>query len=85
MWAMWRSGRALDWESRGTQFESGLLHCHISHQPHVVSFIYQLNVEWPRSVSLKVGQSVFWGKVPPHYTCEVGFCGVVHSVPDSTS
>ena len=59
----------LDGESRGTQFEFGLLPCHISHHPHMVSFIYQLNVEWPRSVSH--GQSVCWGKVPPHYICEV--------------
>ena len=26
-----------------------------------VSFIYQLKVEWPCSVSLKVGQNVWWG------------------------
>ena len=56
MWAVWRSGRALDWESRGIRLESGWLHCHISHHPHVVSFIYQLNIEWPRTVSLEVCQ-----------------------------
>ena len=54
----WHSGRAINWESRGTWFESGSLHCHISHHLHVVSLIYQFNVEWPRSV-------------PPLYTREV--------------
>ena len=33
MWAVWRSSRASDWESRGTWFESGSLHCHLSHHP----------------------------------------------------
>ena len=45
-WSMWRSDRALNWELRGTQFESGSLHCHISHHPQVVSFIYQLSLTW---------------------------------------
>ena len=33
MWSVWRSGRASDWESSGTWFESGSLHCHLSHHP----------------------------------------------------
>ena len=33
VWGVWRSGRASDWESRGTWFESGSLHCHLSHHP----------------------------------------------------